>query len=158
MKNNENLFNVVKSYYKVLDDLAMRLQEDYNGDKPFVQKEEDRLALCFILDFFDDLENELKSKKMSFKEQLDKATENGLNICDLTIANECECVFDFDYTEEEFEQLCARAREIYLKGDNLTENSVAKAINELIKDEEKTIKQVLAIDKWKLIDKASYYI
>ena len=53
------LFKVVTDYYDNLDSLAKRLQDDYSGDKPFVQQEEDRLGLCFILDFFDDLKAEL---------------------------------------------------------------------------------------------------
>lgn len=60
------MYNVVKSYYKVLDDLAARLQRDYAGGDdhiPFEQQEEDRLAICFILDYFDDLKDEIKSLK-----------------------------------------------------------------------------------------------
>lgn len=60
------MYNVVKSYYKVLDDLAARLQRDYAGGDdhiPFEQAEEDRLAICFILDYFDDLKDEIKSLK-----------------------------------------------------------------------------------------------
>ena len=95
---------------------------------------------------------------MTFIEQLKLVQKLGLNICDLTIADECESVFNFEYTSLQFEKLCERAREIYLKGDNLTPNAIAHAINNLILDEEKTIKQVLTMDKWELIDKASYYI
>lgn len=61
--NNQKakMYNVIKSYYKVLDDLAARLQKDYAGDAPFEQDEEDRLAICFILDYFDDLKDEIKA-------------------------------------------------------------------------------------------------
>jgi len=44
------------SYYEDLDNLAKKLQDDYNGGKEFMQQEEDRLGLCFLLDMFDDVE------------------------------------------------------------------------------------------------------
>lgn len=68
IKNKKaKMYNVVKSYYKVLDDLAKRLQEDYAGNKPFEQDEEDRLAICFILDYFDDLKDEIDALKKKEK-------------------------------------------------------------------------------------------
>lgn len=70
IKAKAKAFEVVKSYYKVLDDLAARLQADYSGGedyKPFEQQEEDRLALCFILDYFDDLKNQIKTLKKERK-------------------------------------------------------------------------------------------
>ena len=60
------MYNVIKSYYKVLDDLAARLQRDYAGGDdhiPFEQDEEDRLAIWFILDYFDDLKYEIETLK-----------------------------------------------------------------------------------------------
>lgn len=53
------LYDVAKSYYSDLDGLAKRLQDDYAGEVPFEQTEEDRLGLCFMLDYMDDLENEI---------------------------------------------------------------------------------------------------
>lgn len=44
------------AYYDDLDDLAKRLQDDYNDGEEFEQHEEDRLGLCFLLDMFDDME------------------------------------------------------------------------------------------------------
>lgn len=95
---------------------------------------------------------------MTFREQLDKAREMGLSICDLAIANECECIFNFEYTEEEFEQLCSLARTIYLKSEYLTENAIAYAINDLIIEEEKTISEVLETKTYTLLNIASNYI
>lgn len=37
-------YKFVKSYYKDIDSIVQRLQDDYAGDKPFKQVEEDRLA------------------------------------------------------------------------------------------------------------------
>lgn len=70
IKTKAQIFEVVKSYYKDLDDLAARLQADYAAGedyKPFEQQEQDRLALCFILDFFDDLKTQIKTIKKERK-------------------------------------------------------------------------------------------
>lgn len=92
---------------------------------------------------------------MTFIETLNKARENNIDVLDLSIAYECESAFEFEYTEEEFEKLCARAKEIFLKGENLTEWAIAYAINDLIQEENKTIKDVLEMDKWKIINNTS---
>ena len=52
---------------------------------------------------------------MTYREQLNKVRDLGISICDLEIANELDAVLDFEYTEEEFEDLCAFSVEIYLK-------------------------------------------
>lgn len=70
IKTKAKAFEVVKSYYKDLDDLAARLQADYavgEDYKPFEQQEQDRLALCFILDYFDDLKTQIKTIKKERK-------------------------------------------------------------------------------------------
>ena len=68
MDNNEQkilelqakLYRAIKEYYPSLDSLAKKLQDDYNDGVPFVQREEDRLGLCFILDYYDDIEGQIK--------------------------------------------------------------------------------------------------
>lgn len=40
----------IQQYVPQLDDLAFRLQDEYNNGVEFVQQEEDRIALCAILD------------------------------------------------------------------------------------------------------------
>ncbi len=70
IKTKAKMFEVVKSYYNILDNLAARLQKDYSGGedyKPFEQEEQDRLALCFILDYFDDLKTQIKTIKKERK-------------------------------------------------------------------------------------------
>lgn len=54
------LYDVVESYYNSLDVLAKKLQDDYAGIKSFEQSEEDRLGLCFLLDYTDDLREKIK--------------------------------------------------------------------------------------------------
>jgi hypothetical protein len=94
---------------------------------------------------------------MTYKEQLKAVRDLGIDICDLNIADECENIFDFYYTDEEFEKLCEKARDCYIKSD-LGALAIALAINHLIRDDEQTIDQVLQMSKWDLIEKASYYV
>lgn len=54
------LYGVVESYYNSLGVLAKKLQDDYAGIKSFEQSEEDRLGLCFLLDYTDDLREKIK--------------------------------------------------------------------------------------------------
>lgn len=96
---------------------------------------------------------------MTFREQLNKVNELGISICDLEVANECDCIFNFEYTEQEFDQLCDFVRHCYLKDQsgNITPNHIAQAINELITEDEKTIQEVLDTNRWDMLDKASCY-
>ena len=55
------LYGVVESYYNALDVLVKKLQDDYAGIKSFEQSEEDRLGLCFLLDYTDDLREKIKA-------------------------------------------------------------------------------------------------
>lgn len=95
---------------------------------------------------------------MTYREQLNKIRDLGLNICDLEIANELDAVLDFEYTEEEFESLCAFSVEIYLKAETMTTDAIAYCINDLVEEEGKTVKQILKMDKWDFIDKASNWL
>lgn len=52
----QEFYYAFTDYYEDLDNLAKKLQDDYNGGKEFMQQEEDRLGLCFLLDMFDDME------------------------------------------------------------------------------------------------------
>lgn len=96
--------------------------------------------------------------KMSFREQLNKANELDFSISELKIANECDCIFEFEYTEREFEDLCCLAHDCYLKAEQMTEFAIAMAINEFIVEENYTIEEVLDLYKWDLINKASTWL
>lgn len=52
----QEFYYAFAAYYDDLDDLAKRLQDDYNDGEEFMQQEEDRLGLCFLLDMFDNME------------------------------------------------------------------------------------------------------
>lgn len=95
---------------------------------------------------------------MTYREQLNKVRDLGISICDLEIANELDAVLDFEYTEEEFESLCAFSVEIYLKTEKMTTDAIAYCINDLVEEEGKTVEEILEMDKWDFIDKASDWL
>ena len=95
---------------------------------------------------------------MTYREQLNKVRDLGISICDLEIANELDAVLDFEYTEEEFESLCAFGVEIYLKAEKMTTDAIAYCINDLVEDKGKTVKEILKMNKWDFIDKASNWL
>ena len=95
---------------------------------------------------------------MTYREQLNKLEELGITPTNIEIANSCDCIFDFDYSDEEFEKLCNFAEEMYLKADVMTTDAVAKCINDLVNEDGKTVEEILKMDKWDFIDKASNYL
>ena len=94
---------------------------------------------------------------MTYREQLNKLEELGITPTSIEIGNSCDCIFDFNYSDEEFEKLCNFAEEMYLKADVMTTDAVAKCINQLVEDG-KTVEEILEMDKWDFIDKASNYL
>ena len=95
---------------------------------------------------------------MTYREQLNKVRDLGISICDLDVANELDAVLDFEYTEEEFEALCAFGVEIYLKAEMMTTDAIAYCINDLVEEKGKTVKEILKMNKWDFIDKASNWL
>ena len=94
---------------------------------------------------------------MTYREQLNKFEELGIMLTSIEVGNSCDCIFDFDYSDEEFERLCNFAEEMYLKADVMTTDAVAKCVNQLVEDG-KTVEEILKMDKWDFIDKASNYL
>ena len=95
---------------------------------------------------------------MTYREQLNKLEELGITPTSIEIGNSCDCIFDFNYSDEEFEKLCNFAEEMYLKADVMTTDAVAKCINDLVNEEGKTVEEILEMDKYDFIDKASYWL
>ena len=95
---------------------------------------------------------------MTYREQLNKLKELGITPTSIEVGNSCDCIFDFDYSDEEFEKLCNFAEEMYLKADVMTTDAVAKCINDLVNEDGKTIEEILKMDKWDFIGKASNYL
>lgn len=95
---------------------------------------------------------------MTYREKLNKVRDLGIAICDLDIANELDAVLDFEYTEEEFEDLCAFGVEIYLKAEKMTTDAIAYCINDLVEEKGKTVEEILKMNKWDFINKASNWL
>lgn len=95
---------------------------------------------------------------MTHREQLNKVRDLGISICDLEVENELDAVLDFEYTEEEFESLCAFSVEIYLKAEKMTTDAIAYCINDLVEEEGKTVEEILKMNKWDFIVKANNWL
>lgn len=94
---------------------------------------------------------------MTYREQLNKLEELGITPTSIEVGNSCDCIFDFNYSDEEFEKLCRFAERMYVEADVMTTVAVAKYINQLVEDG-KTVEEILEMDKWYFIDKASNYL
>ena len=94
---------------------------------------------------------------MTYREQLNKLEELGITPTSIEVGNSCDCIFDFDYSDEEFEKLCRFAERMYLEANVMTTVAVAKCINQLVEDG-KTVEEILEMDKWDFINKASNYL
>ena len=95
---------------------------------------------------------------MTYREKLNKLEELGITPTSIEIGNSCDCIFDFNYSDEEFEKLCNFAEEMYLKADVMTTDAVAKCINDLVNEDGKTVEEILEMDKWDFIGRASNYL
>ena len=95
---------------------------------------------------------------MTYREQLNKLEELGITPTSIEVGNSCDCIFDFNYSDEEFEKLCNFAEEMYLKAYVMTTDAVAKCINDLVNEDGKTVEEILEMDKWDFINKASNYL
>lgn len=95
---------------------------------------------------------------MTYREQLNKLEELGITPTSIEVGNSCDCIFDFNYSDEEFEKLCNFAEEMYLKADVMTTDAVAKCINDLVNEDGKTVEEILEMDKWDFINKASNWL
>ena len=94
---------------------------------------------------------------MTYREKLNKLEELGITPTSIEVGNSCDCIFDFDYSDEEFEKLCRFAERMYLEANVMTTVAVAKCINQLVEDG-KTVEEILEMDKWDFIDRASNYL
>ena len=103
---------------------------------------------------------------MTYREKLNKLKELGITPTSIEVGNSCDCIFDFDYSDEEFEKLCNFAEEMYLKADVMTTDAVAKCINDMVKRQRalssrttnQIVEEILKMDKWDFIDKAINYL
>ena len=96
---------------------------------------------------------------MTYREQLKKVNELGINIYDLTIANELDCLLDSGaHTAEDFERLCNYAVSVYLKSEELTANAIALCIGGMLSELGYTVDEITQMGKWKFIGNARGYM
>ena len=95
---------------------------------------------------------------MTYRESLNKLEELGITPTSIEIGNSCNGLFEFNYSDEEFENLCRFAERIYFKSDDLTTSAIACCINDLVNEDGKTVEEILEMDKYDFIDKASYWL
>lgn len=103
---------------------------------------------------------------MTYREQLNKLEELGITPTSIEIADSCDCTFEFNYSDEEFEKLCNFAEKMYLQTDVVTINAVAKCINDIVKTQRalsfrttnQIVDEILKMDKWDFINRASNYL
>lgn len=93
---------------------------------------------------------------MTFKEQLKIANDNHLSILDLEIADECDYVFEFEYTDDEFEKLCACVKRAYLKSDVETIEAIVKLIQGLVVEDKWSIREICDMPVYDLLVEINY--
>ena len=90
----------------------------------------------------------------TFREQLNFIQENDCHVSDICIAGTADACFDFNYTSEEFESLCAAMQHAWLASGEISEDDIAYAINDYICFGG-TIKEICEMSKWDLLDAAA---
>ena len=94
---------------------------------------------------------------MNFRETLKKAEELNINVIDLSVATELEClaeVEEVEFTEEQFELACSIIERAYMKTCETSIFAITQALLEIIKEDNLVLEE---IDVWDLLRKASYY-
>lgn len=91
-------------------------------------------------------------KELNYRQSLNKANEQNLNILMLEVADEVDCM-NIDFEEKDFEIACSLVEEAYLKSEDLNINQLARALAKLISEDKKALED---ITRRKLIDEACY--
>lgn len=89
----------------------------------------------------------------TFREQLNFIQENDCHISDICIAGAADACFDFNYTAEEFEVLCAAMQHAWLASGEISEDDIAYAINDYIRCGG-TVDEICEMSKWDLLNAA----
>ena len=87
---------------------------------------------------------------MNFRETLEKAREEHIDIVDLMVANEVEAIFEED---ERFEEMSGKVKTAYLKSEGIEVWQLVKALEYKLENG----LELRDIDKWDLILQASNY-
>lgn len=96
---------------------------------------------------------------MKYTEIMNLISKNNISIISIDVASACADIFDFDCTDEEYEALCTKVEEVFMKqfDMNCDIDAVAHAINDFIAEEGMSIPEVLKLDKYVIIGQASYW-
>lgn len=93
-------------------------------------------------------------KPLNYRQSLDKAIEQKINILTLEIANEVNCIFNMEkFNDNDFEIACSLVETAYLKSEDLSINQITRALYKLIWTDNK---QLADITRRALIDEACY--
>lgn len=96
---------------------------------------------------------------MKYTEIMNLIKSNHISIVSIDVASACVDIFDFDYTDEEYEALCAKVEEVFMGQFDMEcdIDAVAHAINDFIAEKGMSILKVLKLDKNAIIKQASYW-
>lgn len=96
---------------------------------------------------------------MKYTEIMNILSKNNLSIISIDVASACTDIFDFDYTNEEYEALCTKVEEVFMGQFDMEcdIDAVAHAINDFVVEEGMSIPEVLKLDKYVIIEQASYW-
>lgn len=81
---------------------------------------------------------------MTFKEIIKVIDKIDASYQDIEIALALDAEIDFEYTDEEFNQLCEYARCV-LDNSDVNEYAIAECVNDLL-EEDKTVEEILKMD------------
>ena len=96
---------------------------------------------------------------MKYAEIMETIRANNISIVSIDVASACIDIFDFDFTDEEYEALCAKVEETFMSQFDMSYDidSVAHAINDFVAEEGMSIPEVLKLDKHAILERASYW-
>lgn len=95
-------------------------------------------------------------QKLDFIDQLFK---NQMTLTGFNIVSDMEAALnreEVEYTDEQFEKYCSIAEDAYLKAEEMTCEAMCRAVAAIIKEDGE--EELFDMDKWSLINKASYFL
>ena len=97
---------------------------------------------------------------MKYTDIINILNKNNISIVNVDVASACTDIFDFDYTDEEYEALCTKVEKVFMSQSDMDcdIDAVAHAINDFIAEKEMSISEVLKLDRDIIIEQASYWI
>lgn len=94
---------------------------------------------------------------MTFKEIANAIDKLDISYQDIEIVLALDSEIDFDYTDEEFNQLCEYAKRV-LDISDINEYAIAECMDDLLNCEDKTVKEIIEMDMHDFIDEASNWM